>query len=372
MVDDTDRGSEREGAPRLAQLRGKGSYSVVSLPNQWFVLATSREVGDEPVARTLMGTPLVLFRDGLGKVGALLDRCPHRNVPLSGGEVAKDGNLQCPYHGWRFDRGGACRAIPSFTGTVENKARNCLAYPVIEQQGFVWVYSTPFAGSSTALPEKKPHFFAYADDPAYVTVRQALDQNGTLFSALENALDVPHTAFLHRGLFRSESRGITLKVKVSRTQDRCTAEYCGEPRPPGFMARVLSPSGGEVQHWDRFILPSIAQVEYKIGEENHVLADTAMTPISDFETRLWGVVSLKTRLPGRLVEPFVKPIGLRVLMQDAAILKQQTETVKRFGGEQFTWTEIDVLGKHIWRLLKAAERGEPIRETEASELLLVV
>jgi len=362
-------GNDENG--KLAQVRTKGSYSVVSLPHQWFILAMSSELKREPIGRRLMGTPLALFRDNEGKVGALLDRCPHRNVPLSDGEVAKDGAIQCPYHGWRFDRGGTCVAIPSFTGALDNRARNCTAYPAMEQQGFVWVYSTPFDASG-AMPDKRPHVFARADDPGYVTVRQAIDQNGTLFSALENALDVPHTAFLHRGLFRSESRGITLKVKISRAQDRCTAEYCGEPRPPGFMARVLSPSGGEVQHWDRFIVPSIAQVEYRIGDENHVLADTAMTPISDFETRLWGVVSLKTRLPGRVVEPFVKPIGLRVLKQDAVILQKQTDTVKHFGGEQFTWTEIDVLGKHIWRLLKAAERGEPIRDTEDTEISLVV
>jgi phenylpropionate dioxygenase-like ring-hydroxylating dioxygenase large terminal subunit len=356
----------------LTPLRSKGAgYSVVRLPRQWFILCTSSELGEEPLSRTLMGTPLVLFRDDAGRAGALLDRCPHRNVPLSGGEVSKDGSLQCPYHGWRFDRGGTCRAVPSFTGVAENKARRCTAYPAIEQQGFVWVYSTPF-DDAQSMPEKSPHVFERADDREYVTVRQSIDLGGTMFSALENALDVPHTAFLHRGLFRSESRGITLTVKVSRTQDRCVAEYVGEPRPPGFMARVLSPSGGLVQHWDRFILPSIAQVEYRIGDENHVLADTAMTPIDDFETRLWGVVSLKTRLPGRLVEPFVKPIGLRVLKQDAAMLAKQTETIRRFGGEEFTWTEIDVLGKHIWRLLKAAEREQPIRETEATEIALVV
>jgi phenylpropionate dioxygenase-like ring-hydroxylating dioxygenase large terminal subunit len=365
-----------EAQARLSPLRAKGKYSVVHLPNHWFILATSSELKDAPLARTLMGTPLVLFRDRNGAAGALLDRCPHRNVPLSGGRVAHDGHVECPYHGWRFDRGGACRAIPSYTGTPEGKARSCTAYPVIEQQGFVWVYSTPFLPGETAMPEKRPHVFERADDPRYVTVRQAIDMNGTMFSAIENALDVPHTAFLHKGLFRSESRGITLTVKVKRTHDRCEAEYVGEPRPPGFMARILSPSGGAegstVQHWDRFILPSIAQVEYRLGEENHVLADTAMTPISDFETRLWGVVSLKTRLPARVIEPFVKPIGLRVLQQDAEMLAKQTATVKHFGGEQFVWTEIDVLGKHIWRLMRAAERGEAMPEGETLELSLVV
>ncbi|WP_296607161.1 Rieske 2Fe-2S domain-containing protein, partial [Nocardioides sp.] len=33
---------------------------------------------------------------------ALLDRCPHRDVALSGGTV-RDGTLICPGHFWRFD-----------------------------------------------------------------------------------------------------------------------------------------------------------------------------------------------------------------------------------------------------------------------------
>jgi nitrite reductase/ring-hydroxylating ferredoxin subunit len=37
-----------------------------------------------------------------GDYVALLDRCPHRNIQLSGG-VVKDGLLTCPGHFWRFD-----------------------------------------------------------------------------------------------------------------------------------------------------------------------------------------------------------------------------------------------------------------------------
>ena len=42
------------------------------------------------------------------------------------------------------------------------------------------------------------------------------------------------------------------------------------------MGRILSPSGGIVTHFDRFLLPCIAQVEYQLGEENHILISTAM------------------------------------------------------------------------------------------------
>jgi phenylpropionate dioxygenase-like ring-hydroxylating dioxygenase large terminal subunit len=348
----------------------RGAASIVHLKDSWFVAAPSRELGHRPLATMLFGMPIVLFRDATGRAGALLDRCPHRNVPLSLGRVAEDGRLTCAYHGWRFDVEGACTLIPSLTNGSEAKARRAHMFPTVEQQGFVWVYSTPSQG--VEVPRTAPHRFAYLDAKGYCTVTQVVDVEGTLYSTLENALDVPHTAFLHRGLFRSESRGIAITAKVHRAGDRVTAEYVGEPRPAGIMARVLSPSGGIVTHFDRFLLPSIAQVEYSIGPENHVLVDSVMTPLTDFRTRIYAVVSFRTRLPHVLVQPFVKPLAMRVFRQDAFILKKQTESIQRFGGEQFASTEIDVLGRHIWRLLKAAERGDFHATEETAEVHLIV
>jgi hypothetical protein len=97
-----------------------------------------------------------------------------------------------------------------------------------------------------------------------------------------------------------------------------------------------------------------------------------MTPVNDFVTRIYAVVSFKLRFPGWLVKPFVKPLALRIFRQDAFILGKQTEMIRRFGGEQFVSTEIDVLGRHIWRLLKAAERGDAHGDGEAAEVKLVV
>src|SRR5258706_16324950 len=65
----------------------KGHVSVARMTAHWFIVAQSRDLGAEPKPTMLMGMPLVLFRDGEGKAGALLDRCPHRNIPLSLGSV---------------------------------------------------------------------------------------------------------------------------------------------------------------------------------------------------------------------------------------------------------------------------------------------
>ncbi|MDC0748852.1 aromatic ring-hydroxylating dioxygenase subunit alpha [Polyangium mundeleinium] len=336
----------------LAPPRAKVRASVARLLGHWFVVATSNELGDRPIARTLLGVPLVLFRDGEGKPGALLDRCPHRNVPLSIGEVV-EGQLQCSYHGWRFDRGGTCKFVPSLVGDAAAKARNAPSYAAREQDGFVWVYGAP-----NETPKTEPYRFP-ALGAGYTSVRRRVESESTMHAALENALDVPHTQYLHSGLFRSKPRGIEIEARVKRTHDRVVAEYVGEPRPTGLVARILSPSGGEVTHFDRFILPSIAEVEYKIGTENHFLVSAAMTPVTDFLTHIYAVVSFRVRLfPGWLLKPFLLPLGLKVFAQDAALLKLQTENIQRFGGEQYASTEIDVLGRHIWRLMRKAERGD--------------
>lgn len=336
--------------------RPAGRTSAVELPNEWYVACLGSELGRrKPVGRTVLGTPLCLFRDGEGRAAAMVDRCPHRNVPLSLGRL-RDGLLECRYHGWRFDRFGACRGIPGLCSEDPGRrGRSAESVPCAEQDGFVWV----FPGSAEP-PSGGPLFrFPCIDDPAYDTVRRSLRSAGTVHAVAENALDVPHTAFLHGGLFRGAGREpVEIEVVLRSGADRIEAEYIGEPRPPGVAGKLLAPGGGVVQHWDRFILPSIAQVEYRL-EDNHLLVTSALTPVTPTETLLHSAVTFSLRVPHALIKTFIPPIASLIFAQDARILRRQAETIERFGGEQFSSTEIDVLGQGILRLLRRAERSEP-------------
>jgi phenylpropionate dioxygenase-like ring-hydroxylating dioxygenase large terminal subunit len=332
--------------------QAKGHVSVAQIRDHWYVACLSSELGKKPLARVIAGVPLVVFRTQGGQPGALLDRCPHRNVPLSVGEVAGE-RLRCGYHGWEFDVGGTCRLIPGLCSEPEGKGRRVESYAAREQDGLVWVYLT-----EGVTPSKEPFALPLAREAAYTTVWREVQAESSVHAAIENALDVPHTAFLHKGFFRGVGEPHEIEVVVRREADRVEAEYVGEPRPEGLAGKLMSPSGGVVTHFDRFVLPSIAQVEYRIGEENHILVTTMCTPVSDFFTRLYAVISLRLRIPGFLVKPILTPLALKIFSQDAEILKLQTETIQTFGGEQFVSTELDVLGPHIWRLMRQAERGE--------------
>jgi phenylpropionate dioxygenase-like ring-hydroxylating dioxygenase large terminal subunit len=321
----------------------------VSLPHAWFIACRSRDLRDRPLAAVVQGMPLVLFRAAEGRPAALEDRCPHRNAPLSAG-VVRAGEIECGYHGWRFEPGGACAAVP---GLAHRPARapRVPAFACREEDGYVWTYSTP-----DAEPRGPPFRFPHLGEPGYTAVRRELTVRSSLRAALENVLDVPHTAFLHGGLFRTRSRQADVEVVVRRLADRCEAEFLGEPRPEGLAARLLAPRGGVVSHVDRFLLPSIAQVEYRIGDASHLVATTALTPGAGGEVRFFSVVTFRLPLPGWLVSPLVAPLASRILAQDARMLALQAANVARFGGERFANTELDVLGPQIARLLEAAER----------------
>ena len=332
----------------------------------WYVVCESKQLRDKPLPITLLNTPIVVFRNREGKIGALLDRCPHRNVPLSLGNVQGE-YLQCVYHGWQFDCAGACQAIPELFGEANAVGRRAPAFATREQDGFIWVYATP-----DVTPQNEPFHFPFIHKRDYTTVRQEVRAPASIHATAENALDVPHTAYLHGGLFRSaKAKRHDIEVVIRRWPDRVEAEYVGEPRPSGLAGKILAPGGGTVKHFDRFILPSIVQVEYRLGEKSHICVSTALTPVSDFDTRLFAVTSFNlplSRLAG-LVALFLRPLALRIFQQDADMLKRQTETIQHFGGEQFVSTDVDVLGAQIYRLLKQAERGatpaaiEPVTRT---------
>ena len=327
-------------------------FSVVELTAQWYAICLSAELCSKPISRTLLGRPLVLFRDAQGRAGALLDRCPHRNVPLSLGRV-EGNNLECAYHGWQFSVDGRCQQVPGLCSKDRGSGAHAPSFAVREQQGLVFVWAEPGAD-----PVGAPYAVPTVDQPGYLSVPHVVEAQASLHAVIENALDVPHTAFLHRGLFRGNAARNRITARLTRTDSMVQAEYIGEPRPVGLVGWLLAPGGGTVTHFDRFMLPSISQVEYRLGEANHVLVTAFCTPVSDFITRIHAVVSLKLRLPVWLLRPVLTPIALGIFRQDSRILAAQTEQIQSFGGERFASTEIDVLGQQIWRLMRKAEQGQ--------------
>lgn len=337
-----------------------GRFTTVRLPSHWYVACLGSELKSKPLARTVVGVPLVLFRDRAGRAAALVDRCPHRNVPLSLGRCV-DGELECRYHGWRFDRSGTCIDVPGLDeASADRSVRRVERFPVVEQDGMVWV--VPSGTALTATPPRLDH----VGDGDYRTIYLRLDVPGPMLAAVENALDVPHTSFLHKGLFRGGRERVPVGVTIRHGVDFVEAIFEGEPVPPGVLGRVLGGDGGVVEHTDRFRIPALAQVEYRL-DRHHIMLNAFYTPVDDDSCVLHAAAAFRLPVPTAVARAAVLPIARLVLHQDNQILRKQRSNVARFGGERYVNTPIDLLGPQILRLLRRHERGDPNPETLAPD-----
>lgn len=307
-------------------------------------MARSRDLKRQPLSVTLFGERWVLFRGGR-TLGALEDRCPHRGAPLSLGKV-RDGCLQCPYHGWRFDEGGACRRVPALVRPKLGQAHAARSRPVMERQGWVWM-----SGAEERPREDPPRLPGYGVE-GFVTTEEVDDLPADLLAVAENILDVPHTSFLHGGLFRQEPSHLR-RVTVTRERHRVQAEFHDEPIPGGILGRVLGGNSGTLVHRDAFLRPCLAVVEYGLGSRQLFIVN-ALTPTEAGRTRVWSRASLRAGALGPFLAWASRPIGRRVLAQDRKMLA----AIRRDTGPMVS-TEADLLRPHIRRLLADAsdDRG---------------
>jgi len=339
------------------------SNMYAGLENQWFIACRSSQLRGRPLARTVLGQPVVLFRSSGGQAAALVDRCPHRNVPLSQGRVRGE-RLACPYHGWEFDGQGVCRAVPGLAeedDAVQPEARNAAAVPTTEQDGWVWMYH------GASAPAGPPPRFAHLGEAGYAAFSGEASLEAALPDALENFLDGTHTHFVHTGLIRSNAKRKPVTAIVRRGAASVEAEYPDEGQQSGIISRLFGAGVDDV--FGRFCLPSTAQLEYRAGGQLKLLISLCFTPIDDTQQRLFALaVGRAPARLGALAAPLITLFFWQALRQDQRILRLQADNLRRFGEARYAYTPLDLLGPHILRLLKhgPAQQAEAVPEKRVS------
>lgn len=186
------------------------------LAGHWTPILPSAELGERPVAVTVGGVRLALFR-GRDGVGGVADRCPHRGVSLALGKVV-DGQLQCPFHGWRFERGGGCAHVP-FNPDVPTARLGVPAVPAVERMGLVWVYLGAEAVGEPVVPE-----LAARPGARFGFLYEDWDCHWT--RVMENMLDTPHLPFVHRGTIgRGMAAALTERSRLQQEVEETPTGY---------------------------------------------------------------------------------------------------------------------------------------------------
>ncbi len=162
--------------------------------NCWYTAAWAGEVGRSPLARTIAGEPVMLYRTGEGRAIALEDRCCHRNLPLSMGHIEGD-EVRCGYHGLKFDANGACVEVPG-QATIPPGAR-VRSYPLVERWKLLWIWmGDPAKLDETLLPR-----WHYIEEPGWAVIlgndEKPMPMKCNWELNNDNLLDLSHVAFVH-------------------------------------------------------------------------------------------------------------------------------------------------------------------------------
>ena len=163
-------------------------------PDHWYAVEYDLRV---PVGRVIevkfWGRSIAVFRGTDGTLRALDNRCAHRQVKLSIGQVT-DCALTCAYHGWSYDGEGRLLEVPHELFGRQFKNVKIRSYPVRVRYGLIWL----FMGDRTlaervAMPEipelEGPHSWAYVPIDFTWAAHHSM--------VVDNVSDFTH-AYLHR------------------------------------------------------------------------------------------------------------------------------------------------------------------------------
>ncbi len=205
--------------------------------SQWHPVAQTTDVSTAPLAVRLLDQPLVLWRDATGRLAAAHDRCPHRGARLSLGQV-RDGHLECPYHGWRFDGSGQCRHVPALPDFVPPATQRLNSVALREAYGLVWLR---LEGEGGELPA----FAAEADTRLRKLLCGPYDVAASAPRIVENFLDMSHFAFVHEGWLGERGHEAQHDYQVERTPMGLLATGCKAWQP---QSNRLSTTGALVEY----------------------------------------------------------------------------------------------------------------------------
>lgn len=310
----------------------------IAIARGWHPVAYEKELAPgRPLGVRLMGTPIALFRTRAGPAG-LIDRCPHRNVPLSGGKVCGDA-LACPYHGWVFDAFGRCVAVPGVRGETGARAT---PVAVTSRHGLIWAN---LAGEPLPFPELPAEIADTTLDgfwwPLASRTARALD-------ALENHLDPMHPHFLHPYLVRGAGKRLTVPVVVRSTPWGGEARYAEEHLPQTFLPRIIE--GKRIESRGRYFAPLTGQVAFENSKGLTIAISVIFSPVAHDLTRPYAHFATPgKRIPSWLKRLLIIAFHRPVLEQDTRMLERQAKNIAAFGGADFAVGPADVLGPLIWQ-----------------------
>ncbi len=163
-------------------------------PDYWYAVEEVRNIKPGQVVEvTFWKKSIALYRQEDGEFRALANRCLHRQVKLTMGQV-EGCQLVCGYHGWKYDGEGTLASIPDLFGRPKVPRLSVKSFPVKVRYGLVWI----FPGDPALAEERRIPDIPELEGPGrWACVPIVLTSKAHHSMVIDNVSDFSH-AYLHR------------------------------------------------------------------------------------------------------------------------------------------------------------------------------
>lgn len=201
--------------------------------NCWYAAGWDQEFEAGSItARTLLGRTVAFFRGEDGQVAALLDRCPHRGVPLSMGSIV-EGRVRCLYHALEFDAAGTCVHNPHVPSRSSRLPAERI--PTATRYGMVWLWHGDAEAADPALVPD----YGWFVEPRYATIHGKLHVQADYRLVIDNLMDLSHAEYLHARTVGTPGSSGSVKNSVSAEDARVTVHRRVSDLPPSAVFAPL-------------------------------------------------------------------------------------------------------------------------------------
>jgi phenylpropionate dioxygenase-like ring-hydroxylating dioxygenase large terminal subunit len=299
-------------------------------PDFWYAVEIGRNLRRSKVVEVqFWEESIALFRDKDGIAHAIVNRCVHRQLKLSLGEV-KGCTLVCPYHGWAYDGSGRVVEIPHDMFDRSMPKFSVPDFPVQERYGLIWI----FPGDPKLADQRTiPVIPELEGDDRWACVPIAMTWQAHHSMIIDNVSDFTHQ-YLHRKFRPFEGAKL---LRHEATDDEVVLEYdaqIGRGRISSLFVdrknvranRITlgyrypyqwSNTGDHIKHW-LFVLP----IDRRSSRAFFLFYFKSLKiPLLPIRVPA-GLMSLLLRLSNRLL---IKPI----LDQDGGAVEAEQEGYER-------------------------------------------
>lgn len=335
---------------------------IGGLINYWHVIALSSELEKgKSLKRSLYQVPILLWRDKTLKIHALLDVCSHKKAPLEVCDFTQN-HVLCQYHGWKYNDEGRLIDIPSSQHLIRKMKCKVDNYPIIEQNGFVWIYidteKTPTSSPEILNEVSGENWKHYQTSMLFETNEELL---------VENFMDATHTPMVHDKLIRDNDKKTKHSITITQTSETVHVSYAETNEKIGLGLDWMLGGNLTVSHTDEFLMPNLVRVNYYINKIHRFQAFIACTPQQDGKTIAFVRLSFQFKWFNPLIKLVIPFLAKKVLKQDYIITQKQFANMQIFKEKPDQNIDYDAMHNKVKKIRNNKINNLPTREETATQ-----